>query len=155
MQAYGVPVKILTGDNEKVTQAICRQVGLPVERILLGTDLERLNDQELGRLAEDITVFAKLSPQQKARVVRVLREKGHTVGYTGDGINDAAAMQAADVEMCIRDSPRTAWAGLWRTCPGCSRSLSRRSSRGSRRFWRAGRRWPPCWACLLYTSRCV
>ena len=75
LQAYGVPVKILTGDNEKVTQAICRQVGLPVERILLGTDLERLNDQELGRLAEDITVFAKLSPQQKARVVRVLREK--------------------------------------------------------------------------------
>ena len=101
LQAYGVPVKILTGDNEKVTQAICRQVGLPVERILLGTDLERLNDQELGRLAEDITVFAKLSPQQKARVVRVLREKGHTVGYMGDGINDAAAMQAADVGISV------------------------------------------------------
>ena len=77
------------------------QVGLPVERILLGTDLERLNDQELGRLAEDITVFAKLSPQQKARVVRVLREKGHTVGYMGDGINDAAAMQAADVGISV------------------------------------------------------
>ena len=101
LQAYGVPVKILTGDNEKVTQAICRQVGLPVERILLGTDLERLNDQELGQLAEDITVFAKLSPQQKARVVRVLREKGHTVGYMGDGINDAAAMQAADVGISV------------------------------------------------------
>ena len=101
LQAYGVSVKILTGDNEKVTQAICRQVGLPVERILLGTDLERLNDQELGRLAEDITVFAKLSPQQKARVVRVLREKGHTVGYMGDGINDAAAMQAADVGISV------------------------------------------------------
>ena len=101
LQAYGVPVKILTGDNEKVTRAICRQVGLPVERILLGTDLERLNDQELGRLAEDITVFAKLSPQQKARVVRVLREKGHTVGYMGDGINDAAAMQAADVGISV------------------------------------------------------
>lgn len=101
LQAYGVPVKILTGDNEKVTQAICRQVGLPVERILLGTDLERLNDQELGRLAEDITVFAKLCPQQKARVVRVLREKGHTVGYMGDGINDAAAMQAADVGISV------------------------------------------------------
>ena len=101
LQAYGVSVKILTGDNEKVTQAICRQVGLPVERILLGTDLERLNDQELGRLAEDITVFAKLSPQQKARVVRVLREKGHTVGYMGDGINDASAMQAADVGISV------------------------------------------------------
>ena len=97
LQAYGVSVKILTGDNEKVTQAICRQVGLPVERILLGTDLERLNDQELGRLAEDITVFAKLSPQQKARVVRVLREKGHTVGYMGDGINDAAVLLEKDL----------------------------------------------------------
>ena len=101
LQEYGVSVKILTGDNEKVTQAICRQVGLPVERILLGTDLERLNDQELGRLAEDITVFAKLSPQQKARVVRILREKGHTVGYMGDGINDAAAMKAADVGVSV------------------------------------------------------
>ena len=83
LQAYGVPVKILTGDNEKVTQAICRQVGLPVERILLGTDLERLNDQELGRLAEDITVFAKLSPQQKARVVRGPAGEGPHRGLHG------------------------------------------------------------------------
>lgn len=101
LQEYGVSVKILTGDNEKVTQAICRQVGLPVERILLGTDLESLDDQTLGRLAEDITVFAKLSPEQKARVVRILREKGHTVGYIGDGINDAAAMKAADVGVSV------------------------------------------------------
>lgn len=101
LQEYGVSVKILTGDNEKVTQAICRQVGLPVERILLGTDLESLDDQTLGRLAEDITVFAKLSPEQKARVVRILREKGHTVGYMGDGINDAAAMKAADVGVSV------------------------------------------------------
>lgn len=101
LQEYGVSVKILTGDNEKVTQTICRQVGLPVERILLGTDLESLDDQTLGRLAEDITVFAKLSPEQKARVVRILREKGHTVGYMGDGINDAAAMKAADVGVSV------------------------------------------------------
>lgn len=101
LQEYGVSVKILTGDNEKVTQAICRQVGLPVERILLGTDLESLDDQTLGRLAEDITVFAKLSPEQKARVVRILREKGHVVGYMGDGINDAAAMKAADVGVSV------------------------------------------------------
>lgn len=101
LQEYGISVKILTGDNEKVTQAICRQVGLPVERILLGTDLESLDDQTLGRLAEDITVFAKLSPEQKARVVRILREKGHTVGYMGDGINDAAAMKAADVGVSV------------------------------------------------------
>lgn len=98
---YGVGVKILTGDNEKVTRAICRQVGLPVDRILLGADLEALNDQALGKLAEQITVFAKLSPSQKARVVRVLRENGHSVGYMGDGINDAAAMKAADVGISV------------------------------------------------------
>ena len=101
LQAYGVPVKILTGDNEKVTQAICRQVGLDADRILLGSDLDGLNDQELGRLAERVTVFAKLSPEQKARVVRVLRENGRSVGYMGDGINDAAAMKAADVGISV------------------------------------------------------
>ena len=98
---YGVGVKILTGDNEKVTRAICRQVGLPVDRILLGADLEALNDQALGKLAEQITVFAKLSPSQKARVVRVLEMLGHTVGFMGDGINDAAAMKAADIGISV------------------------------------------------------
>ena len=98
---YGVRVKILTGDNEKVTRTICRQVGLDADRILLGSDLDGLNDQELGRLAERVTVFAKLSPEQKARVVRVLRENGRSVGYMGDGINDAAAMKAADVGISV------------------------------------------------------
>ena len=98
---YGVRVKILTGDNERVTRTICRQVGLDADRILLGSDLEELGDQELGKLAERITVFAKLSPEQKARVVRVLRENGHSVGYMGDGINDAAAMNAADVGISV------------------------------------------------------
>ena len=98
---YGVHVKILTGDNEKVTRTICRQVGLDADRILLGSDLEELNDRELGILAERVTVFAKLSPEQKARVVRVLRENGRSVGYMGDGINDAAAMKAADVGISV------------------------------------------------------
>ena len=98
---YGVRVKILTGDNERVTRTICRQVGLDADRILLGSDLEGLGDQELGKLAERITVFAKLSPEQKARVVQVLRENGHSVGYMGDGINDAAAMNAADVGISV------------------------------------------------------
>lgn len=98
---YGVRVKILTGDNEKVTRTICRQVGLDADRILLGSDLEELNDRELGILAERVTVFAKLSPEQKARVVRVLRENGRSVGYMGDGINDAAAMRAADVGISV------------------------------------------------------
>ena len=98
---YGVQVKILTGDNEKVTRTICRQVGLDADRILLGSDLEDLNNQELGKLAKAVAVFAKLSPEQKARVVRVLRADGHSVGYMGDGINDAAAMKTADVGISV------------------------------------------------------
>ena len=98
---YGVRVKILTGDNEKVTCAICRQVGLDGERILLGDEVERLDDRELGEAAEKVTVFAKLSPDQKARIIRVLRQRGHSVGYMGDGINDAAAMKVSDVGISV------------------------------------------------------
>jgi Mg2+-importing ATPase len=101
LNSYGVSVKILTGDNEKVTAYICKQVGIEVKEILLGSDLDLLSDEELAKKAEKITVFAKLSPTQKARVVRLLRENGHSVGYMGDGINDAAAMRAADVGISV------------------------------------------------------
>lgn len=101
LQEHGVQVKILTGDNEKVTQSIARQVGLEVPEMLLGSDLDNLSDTELAQKAERITVFTKLSPSQKARVVRLLRENGHSVGYMGDGINDAAAMQASDVGISV------------------------------------------------------
>ena len=98
---YGVSVKILTGDNEKVTCAICSQVGLDAENMLLGSEIDALTDAQLGRLAAGVTVFAKLSPAQKARIVSVLRERGHSVGFMGDGINDAAAMRAADVGISV------------------------------------------------------
>lgn len=98
---YGVSVKILTGDNEKVTRAICSQVGLDAENMLLGSEIDALTDAQLGRLAAGVTVFAKLSPAQKARIVSVLRECGHSVGFMGDGINDAAAMRAADVGISV------------------------------------------------------
>ena len=98
---YGVSVKILTGDNEKVTRAICSQVGLDAENMLLGSEIDALTDAQLGRLAAGVTVFAKLSPTQKARIVSVLRERGHSVGFMGDGINDAAAMRAADVGISV------------------------------------------------------
>ena len=101
LHVCGVNVKVLTGDNDKVARAVCRQVGLSVDRILLGDDVEKLSDAELAGAAEKITVFAKLSPLQKARVIRALRENGHSVGYMGDGINDAPAMQAADVGICV------------------------------------------------------
>ena len=97
----GVQVKILTGDNDKVTRNVCRQVGIPVKEILLGSDLDNMSDEELGKKAEEISVFAKLSPNQKARVITVLRNMGHDVGYMGDGINDAAAMKASDVGISV------------------------------------------------------
>ncbi len=101
LKEYGVAVKILTGDNEKVTRCIARQVGLDVRDVLLGSEIDNLTDEELAEKAENITVFAKLSPEQKAKIVRLLRENGHSVGYMGDGINDAAAMKASDVGISV------------------------------------------------------
>ena len=101
LKEYGVSVKILTGDNEKVTASIARQVGMKVNDILLGSDLYNMSDEELAVKAENVTIFAKLSPDQKARIVRILRENGHSVGYMGDGINDAAAMKASDVGVSV------------------------------------------------------
>ena len=101
LKAHGVTTKILTGDNEKVTRTICRQVGIKVRNMLLGADIEAMNDMELAKAAETTDVFAKLTPDQKARVVSVLRADGHTVGFMGDGINDAAAMKAADVGISV------------------------------------------------------
>lgn len=98
---HGVQVKLLTGDNEKVTAAICRQVGFCADRILLGEQIEKMSDEELGDASESSSIFAKLSPGQKARIVRVLRERGHSVSYMGDGINDALAMKAADVGISV------------------------------------------------------
>ena len=101
LKAHGVTTKILTGDNDKVTRTICKQVGLKVRNMLLGSDLENMTDAELAKAAESTDVFAKLTPNQKARVVSVLRENGHTVGFMGDGINDAAAMKAADIGISV------------------------------------------------------
>ena len=101
LKEHGVTTKVLTGDNEKVTRTICRQVGLHVHNMLLGSDIDRLNDVELSEAAEKTDVFAKLSPDQKARVVAALRSGGHTVGFMGDGINDAAAMKSADIGISV------------------------------------------------------
>ena len=98
---HGVRTKILTGDNEKVTQAICEKVGLDVEHILLGADIDQMTDQELAEAVEKVTVFAKLSPDQKARIILQLKRNGHGVGYMGDGINDAPSMKVADVGISV------------------------------------------------------
>ena len=97
----GVTVKVLTGDNPIVTAKICREVGLDASEPVLGRDIERMNDEVLGRLVEERTVFAKLTPLQKSRVLKALQANGHTVGFLGDGINDAPALRDADVGISV------------------------------------------------------
>ena len=101
LRDYGVAVKIITGDNEVVTHKICKEVGLAVEKTMLGKDVEALSDVQLAEAAEHTTIFAKMSPLQKSRVIRALKSNGHTVGYLGDGINDAAALKDADVGISV------------------------------------------------------
>jgi P-type Mg2+ transporter len=101
LNCNGVDVKILTGDNEIITRKICRDVGLPVQNVLLGSDLESLADDKLAEIAATTTIFAKFSPTQKAKVIQVLRKSGNIVGYMGDGINDAAALREADVGISV------------------------------------------------------
>ena len=98
---HGVNVKVLTGDNEAVTKKICTEVGIPTDNILSGDDVENIPDNELKEASENTTIFAKLSPTQKARVIKVLQSDGHTVGYLGDGINDALALREADVGISV------------------------------------------------------
>jgi len=101
LTAHGVGVKILTGDNELVTAKICREVGLQQNSFLLGPDIERMGDTELAAAVEQHSVFAKLTPLHKERIVRQLKANGHVVGFMGDGINDAAALRAADIGISV------------------------------------------------------
>jgi Mg2+-importing ATPase len=101
LRNHGIAVKILTGDNAIVARKICRDVGLDVQHIATGAEVESLDDSALRDLAERTTIFAKLSPNQKARVVRALKANGHTVGFMGDGINDATALREADVGISV------------------------------------------------------
>ncbi|PLZ97942.1 magnesium-translocating P-type ATPase [Fischerella thermalis CCMEE 5268] len=101
LQEHGVAVKIITGDNDIVTRKICQEVDLQIDGILLGSQMEKMSDEQLADMVDTTTVFAKMSPIQKAQIIRILRSKGHTVGYMGDGINDAAALRDADVGISV------------------------------------------------------
>lgn len=101
LAAHGVVVKVLTGDNELVTAEVCRQVGLAVDGLVLGPQIDAMDDQALAVAVERNTVFAKLSPLNKERIVRSLRGHGHVVGFMGDGINDAPALRAADIGISV------------------------------------------------------
>jgi P-type Mg2+ transporter len=101
LRAHGVLVKILTGDNPIVTAKICREVGLEIGTSVLGKDIDALEDEALGELVARTTVFAKMAPLQKARVIKALQARGHTIGFLGDGINDAPALRDADVGISV------------------------------------------------------
>ncbi|HET8731048.1 MAG TPA: magnesium-translocating P-type ATPase [Moraxellaceae bacterium] len=101
LKAHGVDVKILTGDNELVTAKICREVGVPVSGLLTGAQIESMDDATLGAKVEQGSVFARLTPAHKERIVSLLRQRGHVVGFLGDGINDAPALRAADIGISV------------------------------------------------------
>jgi len=101
LRNHGVAMKVLTGDNELVSRKICQEVGLATDRMLLGGQVEAMSDEELADAAEDATLFARLSPAHKQRVIRALHRKGHVVGFLGDGINDSPALRTADVGISV------------------------------------------------------
>ena len=101
LKDYGIAVKVLTGDNDAVARNVCRQVGLEVDEILTGSVVEAMSDEELAAKVEGVAVLAKLSPSQKARVIKALHMKGHVVGFLGDGINDGPALKIADVGVSV------------------------------------------------------
>ena len=98
---HGVETKVLTGDSPRVAAHVCRAIGIPADEVLTGSDVELLDDRELARRLRGVSVLAKLSPAQKARVVSALRGAGRSVGFMGDGANDAAAMVASDCGVSV------------------------------------------------------
>ncbi len=98
---HGITVKVLTGDNDLVTRKVCREVGINADKVLLGSQVEGMPDQQLAEAVESIDVFARLSPAHKQRIVQALQRKGNVVGFMGDGINDAPALRAADVGISV------------------------------------------------------
>jgi Mg2+-importing ATPase len=101
LESYNVQVKVLTGDNELITRKICSWVNLDTENMLTGHQIEEMAEEDLQKAVEKTTIFAKLSPLQKSRVIASLKKNGHTVGYLGDGINDAPALREADIGISV------------------------------------------------------
>lgn len=104
LQRLNVEIKIITGDNEIITQKICREVNFPIKKLLLGKDIDKLAENELRNIVLKTNVFAKINPQQKLKIITALRQKEHTVGYMGDGINDVPAIHASDVGISVNSA---------------------------------------------------
>ena len=101
LKEYGVTTKILTGDNQYATENICRLVGIPNEKVLIGADVDKMSDDELSKEVEKVNVFARMNPLQKERIIKILKKNGHVVGYMGVGVNDAPSLHNADVGICV------------------------------------------------------
>ena len=101
LQGHGITVKVITGDNDLVARKICKEVGLVVDEVLLGGDVERMTDGQLSEVAERTTLFARVSPAHKQRIIKALQARNHTVGFLGDGINDAPALHTADIGVSV------------------------------------------------------
>jgi Mg2+-importing ATPase len=101
LQGHGIAVKVVTGDNDLVARKICKEVGLPTQFVLLGNDVEQMTDDKLAEAAERTTLFARVSPAHKQRIIKVLQSRNHIVGFMGDGINDAPALRTADVGISV------------------------------------------------------
>ena len=104
LQKHGIQIKILTGDSEYATESICQAVGLANSRVILGTEMDQYSDEELSKIAETTTAFARLNPLQKERMIEIYRRNGHVVGYMGDGVNDAPSLHAADVGISVAEA---------------------------------------------------
>jgi P-type Mg2+ transporter len=101
LKNHGVSVKVVTGDNDLVARKVCKEVGLLTDSVLVGDDVEKMSDAELTTAAEKTTLFARVSPAHKERIIKALQRGGHTVGFLGDGINDAPALHVADVGISV------------------------------------------------------
>jgi len=104
MERLGITIKIITGDNALVAQKIAQDIGLEVSGVQTGEDINRLSTERLRQLVEHTTIFARVNPEQKMRIIQTLRQNGHVVGYMGDGINDAPSIQAADVGISVNNA---------------------------------------------------
>ena len=101
LKNYGITTKILTGDNAYTTENICNLVGIPNNKVLLGSEIDKMSEEELLKQVEEVNVFARMNPLQKEKIITMLKKNGHVVGYMGDGVNDAPSLHNADVGICV------------------------------------------------------
>jgi Mg2+-importing ATPase len=104
LEEMGIEMKVLTGDNELVTKRICSEVDITIKKVMLGNEIEEMNDDELKVRVGEVSVFARVSPDDKNRIIKALRANGHVVGYMGDGINDAPSLKTADIGISVENA---------------------------------------------------